>query len=131
MNCAEVRERLAAYEERSGEAHDALVEGHLSVCSGCRTDLACFQELGLRLASLAQDPMEPPSWLLPTLIDMVSNRARSGRALPRRAAQLADPRVALAGGALLVAGVAGVVAIRVRRRRNALRRKLRTGLAHA
>lgn len=136
MNCAEVRECLAAYHEQLEEARDASVEGHLSTCSGCRIDLARYRELGLRLASLAEDLMEPPPWLLPTLIDAVEGVRSQHHSLGRRAlrapAQLADPRVALAGGALLMAGVAGAVAIRVhrRRRRHSLRTRLRTAVAH-
>ncbi len=147
MSCAEAREHLAAYLDPSGEARAAALEGHLAACPGCRADLARYQELGRRLASLAKDPIDPPPWLLPTLLEGVQeactranrwslsrwpNSLESARALRRRVARLADPRVALAGG-VVVAGVAGALAIRTRRRRHrhTLRRRLRAAVARA
>jgi predicted anti-sigma-YlaC factor YlaD len=135
VNCAEVREHLAAYQGPSGEPPDASVERHLATCSGCRAELARYRELSRHLASLAEDPMEPPPWLLASLIETVSNRARSRLARGRRtlrAPQLAHPKIAVAGG-VVVAGVAGALAIRARRRRQraSLRQRLRAAAARA
>lgn len=130
MKCREVREYLPAYlEEPRGVRH--LVEGHLATCADCRRDLEEYRELSATLSSLRDEAVEPPGWLAPALIETVRERAERRAALVQRAQTLADPKVAIAAGALAMAGVAGAILVSRKRRRRGTRRRVRHALAGA
>ena len=127
MECREVRGYLPAYVEQAGGPRSGLVDSHLQSCSGCRAELEQFRELSTGLSQLVEHPVEPPAWLLGTLTETISERAGRLAAIRQRTEKITDPKV-VAGGAILVAGVAGALLMRGRRRR---RRGLRELLADA
>lgn len=125
MECREVGGYLPAYADRDPVPSD--VETHVEGCERCRSELTEFRELSAGLALLEDHPVEPPAWLLGTIIETVGEKATRLAAIRERTQKLADPKV-LAGGAILAAGVAGALLYRGRRRR---RRGLRDLLAEA
>lgn len=127
MGCREVREYLPAYVELSGGPRSELVDHHLRTCASCRAELEQFRELSSDLSGLADHVVEPPSWLLGTLTETVAEKASKVAAFRAKTEKVTDPKV-IAGGAILVAGVAGALMVRGRRRR---RRGLRELLAEA
>ncbi|MGH9197665.1 MAG: anti-sigma factor family protein [Acidimicrobiia bacterium] len=130
MDHREVREYLPAYADQAQGPRAAAVEEHLRTCGDCRAVLEQYRELEFGLGSLAETNIEPPAWLLGTLIETVSERATRVAAIRARADKLSDPRV-VAGGAV-VAGVAGALLLRgMRRRRRTLRQRVREALAEA
>jgi predicted anti-sigma-YlaC factor YlaD len=130
MKCREAREYLPAYlEEPRGVSH--LVEGHLATCAHCRRELEEYRELAASLSSLREETVEPPGWLAAALIETVRERAERRHGLVRRAQTLADPKVAIAAGALAAAGVTGAILLSRKRRRRGTRRRLRHALAEA
>lgn len=132
MKCREVREYLPARVEQAEGPHAAAVDEHLTACAGCRAVLEEYREMGAALSALALKTVDPPAWLLGTLTETVTERADRLRALRERRRRLAKPRVAAMGGAILVAGLAGAVLLRGRRRRRrAVSTRLRGALVHA
>lgn len=128
MECREAVELFPAHADRVPAATGrttALPEGpsaralaaHLSGCASCRAELAQYRELSAALAALAARTIDPPAWLLPSLLDTVAAHAARRHRIP--VAALTRPRVAAAGGAALVlAGLAaGAVVVRGRHRR--------------
>lgn len=130
MECREVREYLPAYTEQAGGPRAATVDDHLTACGGCRAELEQYRELGSEMRALAGKPGEPPAWLLGTVTEAVAERAARRAALRARRERLAHPRVVVAGGAIVLAGVAGAMLLSGRRRRR-VNRKLREALAQA
>jgi len=137
VECREAAEHFPAFVGQpglfSGGPASRAVEAHLQGCARCRGELGQYHELNQALATLATRTIEPPAWLLPSLIDSVHGHAlrrlRVPSALREAPERLADPRLAAAGGALLLAGLAaGAVLVRGRRRR---RRSLTTQLRAA
>lgn len=130
MQCLEVREHFPAYVDQpaglpAGPAARAI-SAHLRSCPGCQADLDAYRRLGAALATLPEHPVEPPAWLLGSVISTVrAERARHGithgiahRVRTRVPESLTKPRVAVAGGAVLLAGVAaGALLLRSRSRR--------------
>lgn len=129
MECREVREYLPAYVEQAFGPRAATVDTHLDSCPGCRRELEQYRELGAEMKSLADHQVEPPAWLLGTLIETVSERATRISENRARREQLTDPKV-IAGGAVVAAGIAGALLMRGRkRRRRGMTRRLREVLA--
>lgn len=61
----------------------ASVEAHLASCPSCRTELARYERVGTALASLREREVEPPAYLLESLLETVpARRARRRIALP-------------------------------------------------
>ena len=122
MECREATQQLAAYVDYPSGPLDVTnvraLEGHLLSCASCRTELIRYQELSENLAALASKTAEPPAWLTAVLLDSVRQRSRQRAHLPQ---EFTAPRVAAAGGALLLAGLAAgaLVVGRGRRKRRA------------
>lgn len=130
MECREAAEHLAACVDEpsglpTGPAARAI-DAHLRSCASCRADLENYRRLGAALSGLATHTVEPPAWLLDSVLERVNARRRAQDALTA-------PRVAAAGGAaLLLAGLAtGAVLLRGRRRRRGLTTRLRAATAGA
>lgn len=113
MECDEVREYLPAFDQENYES--ALME-HLQGCDQCRTRLKQYRELGLELGSLADHVVAPPKWLEAAIIEAAFERLHRTAALRAASRQLGEHRGVAAGGALLLAGVAGAAAILVKGR---------------
>lgn len=144
MECREATEQLAAYVDYPMGARSAVagppsipsaraLESHLLTCANCRHELIRYQELKEGLAALATRTVQPPAWLTAVLMDTVrrrsAHRVRLGHLpIPQ---ELTAPRVAAAGGALLLAGLAAgaLVVGRGRRRRRILVSALRPAAA--
>src|SRR5688500_2016159 len=75
MECREVREYLPAYVEQAGGPHAREVDRHLAGCRDCSTELKQHQEMQAALGVLSQEMLEPPSWLLGTLTETVTQKA--------------------------------------------------------
>lgn len=139
MECREVREYLPAYDEQAEGPRAGAVESHLRTCNDCRTELEQFRELGQQMHALATEVIEPPAWMLGTLIETVGERAARLEALRARSRRLTDagrrlthPRNLATGGALVVAGLAGALLMRgMRRRRRRTSEQLSEALAEA
>lgn len=130
MDHREVREYLPAYAEQANGPRASAVEEHLRTCGDCRAVLEQYRELSSELGGLAEANIEPPAWLLGTLIETVSERASRVAVIRARADKLTDPKV-VAGGAV-VAGLAGALLLRgMRRRRRSIRQRVREALAEA
>lgn len=128
MDCREVREYLPAYDDQSTGPRSSAVNEHLAGCGGCRAELEEYREMAINMRSLSDETIEPPAWLLGTVIETVTERARKLDAIRTAAHRVTDPKV-LAGGAILAAGVAGAMLMKGRRKRR--RRSLREVLAQA
>lgn len=133
MECREVREYLPAYVEQAAGPRASDVEEHLRTCAGCRVELEQYKEMSVQVASLASTLIEPPAWLLGTLIETVGERAQRLSVIRHRRRSLAQPRTIATGGAVVAAGVAGALLIRrlTRRRRRLLRQRVSQALAEA
>ncbi|HYR61336.1 MAG TPA: zf-HC2 domain-containing protein [Actinomycetota bacterium] len=132
MECREAAEHIPAYVDQPGGPAARALDAHLRACEPCSRELRAYREMQGALSALATQIIEPPAWLLPSTIDAVRARTTLRRipaAAGRVRKRLADPKVAVAGGAaILLAGLAtGAVLIRGRRRR----RRLVTGLRQA
>lgn len=113
MNCREVRDYLPAYDEASVGPRAELVGSHLKSCEACRSELQSYRELAAGLESLVGQTVEPPSWLLGTITETISDRVTKVAVLRARAIALATPK-AIAGGAIVAAGLVGAVLLRRR-----------------
>jgi len=113
MNCREVRDYLPAYDEASVGPRSELVNMHLKSCEDCRSELHSYRELGAGLNSLATQTIEPPSWLLGTITETISDKVVRVAALRARAMALATPKF-VAGGAIVVAGILGAALLKRR-----------------
>jgi predicted anti-sigma-YlaC factor YlaD len=139
VECREAAAYFPGYVEHPGGPHAGVasqaVEAHLRSCARCRAELDEYRQLEGVLASLATHTVEPPAWLTAALMETVRTHAARRLRLPAvaiHAPALNDPRVAAAGGAILVAGLAaGALLLRGRRRRRRGMRRLRTGLMPA
>lgn len=132
MECREVREYLPAYVDQMGGPKSADVDAHLQTCAGCRAELEQYREMQSELATLSAQTIEPPAWLLGTLTETVAERAAQRAAIRNTVQKVANPKVVVTGGALVVAGVAGIVLMsRRRRRRGGIARRLREAIAEA
>lgn len=127
MECREAAEHLPAYLEAATGPAAPAVEAHLAACATCRADLQRYRALSGALAGLATRTIDPPAWLGPAILANIRAHATRRRAvLDRAPLGLSDRRVAAAGGALVLAGVAAgaMLARRNRRRRTRLRAAL-------
>ncbi len=113
MNCREVEDYLPAYDDASVGPRAELVGLHLKSCESCRSELQSYRELAAGLESLVGQTVEPPSWLLGTITETVSGRVTKVAVLRARAIALATPK-AIAGGAIVAAGLVGAVLLRRR-----------------
>jgi anti-sigma factor RsiW len=138
VECREAREHFPACVDQpaglpAGPAGRA-VEAHLHSCAACQAELAAYRRLGSALAALPDHPVEPPAWLLGSVLDAVRAERRRHRlpAIPHAPEALSDPRFAAAGGAVLLAGLAaGAVLLRGRHRRRNGSGRLQTATAGA
>lgn len=128
MDCREVLEYLPAYDDQSTGPRSSVVNEHLAGCGGCRAELEEYREMAINLRSLSDETVEPPAWLLGTVIETVTERARKLDSIRAAAHRVTDPKV-IAGGAILAAGLAGAMLMKGRRKRR--RRSLREVLAQA
>ncbi|MDQ4149007.1 MAG: hypothetical protein M3164_03290 [Actinomycetota bacterium] len=117
MQCSELEQYLIAH-------HDVLmldlppeVREHLEACPRCRLEFEHNRKIAAELAGLADVELEPPIWLLGTVTETTIDHLRRRQAIRATGKQLARPRV-LAGGALLIAGLAGALLVRGRVRRS-------------
>jgi anti-sigma factor RsiW len=125
VKCREAVEQFPAFVDSAGMpagSQARALGAHLSSCAACRAELAQYRELKAALATLATRTIDPPAWLLPSLLDAVAHRSARRHPIPAATAALTRPRVAAAGGAaILLAGMAaGAVVLRGRRRRHAV-----------
>lgn len=132
MECREVREYLPAYAEQAGGPLAREVDRHLAGCSGCRAELEQHSEIRAALGGLANQMVEPPSWLLGTLTETITEKAARREAIRNAAEKVTNPKVVVTGSALVAAGLAGVLVMRGRRRRHrTVTRRFREALAEA
>ena len=127
MECGEVREHLSAFDEKTPPMKEISL--HLEGCEGCREEQKRFQELGAAMRALEAAPLEPPAWLLASLTETTLERLRRMAAIRATGKQIGEHRLA-AGGAILLAGVAGALFVG-RRRSRRLRVVQLTGLKAA
>lgn len=114
MDCDQMREYLPAFDE---ETYEAAVMEHLQECERCRTRLQQYRELGLELSTLAGYDVAPPAWLEAVITEAVLERLHRTAALRAASRQLGEHRGVAAGGALLIAGVAGAILVKGRHRK--------------
>jgi len=129
MECREAAEHLPAYLDVAAGPAAGAVDAHLATCAACRADLERYRALSGALSGLAAQTVDPPAWLQPAILS--SLRAHSAHrlaVLDRAPLALTDRRLAAAGGALVLAGVAGV-AMLARRSSRRRRTRLRAVLA--
>jgi anti-sigma factor RsiW len=128
----EIREYLPAYVDEAKGPRASAVEEHLQTCEECRADLERYRQIMSGLESLETLTQDPPPWLYGSIIDAVRSRARQAITRKSQLNRLRNPRVA-AAGAVVAAGVAGAVAVRLmkRRRRRSAWQRLRASLAGA
>lgn len=89
-----------------------------------------FEGLTTALARLADSPLETPNWLAGTITETVVQRAYRMTSARRVRQTVSSPKV-LGGGALVAAGLTGVLLFNRRRnrRRPTARARLRSALA--
>jgi predicted anti-sigma-YlaC factor YlaD len=115
MNCSEVSDYLITHDDGVSLDLPSVVVQHLDTCARCRLEFEQNRNLAADLRWLAEHEVEVPAWLQGTLTEITVEKLRRKEALRVASRQLAKPRVL--GGALLLAGVAGlVVRGRIRRR---------------
>lgn len=123
MNCRDAVDQFPGLADAAGipaGSQARALSAHLSSCVACRAELAQYRELNAALATLAARTIDPPAWLLPSLLDGVARRNARRHPIPAATAALTRPRVAAAGGAaILLAGLAtGAVVLLGRHRRH-------------
>ena len=123
MHCSEFEQYLIQHHDDVVLDLPPEVRDHFDTCPHCRLELEQNRTVAAHLANLADVELEPPVWLLGTVTETVVDHLRRRQALLATGKQLAKPRV-LAGGALLIAGVAGALLVRGRVRKS-------RGSAHA
>lgn len=132
MECREVREYLPAYVEQAGGSLARDVDRHLATCTECSAELEQHREMQSALGVLATQTLEPPSWLLGTLTDTITQRAARRETIRNAAQRVREPKVVVTGGALVAAGLAGALLMRGRRRRRrTVTTRFRQALAEA
>lgn len=104
MDCDQIREYLPAFDE---ETYETAVMEHLQGCEECRTRLKQYRELGLELGALSAYDVAPPQWLQAAIIETTLERLHRTAALRATSRRLGEHPGVAAGGALLLAGVAG------------------------
>lgn len=114
MECYQIREYLPAFDE---QADDAAVREHLQDCESCRAQLKQYRDLGRELSALAGYDLVPPAGLEAAIIEATLERLRRTAALRAASRQLGEHRGVAAGGALLLAGVAGAILFNARQRK--------------
>lgn len=114
MECYQIREYLPAFDE---QAYEATVLEHLQECESCRAQLQQYRELGSELSALSGYDLVPPPGLEAAIIEATLERLRRTAALRAASRQLGEHRGVAAGGALLLAGVAGAILFNVRHRK--------------
>ena len=133
MECREGREYLPAYVEQAGGSLAREVDRPLATCTGCSAELDQHREMQSALGVLATtQTIEPPSWLLGTLTDTITQRAARRETIRNATQRVREPRVVVTGGALVAAGLAGALLMRGRRRRRrTVTTRFREALAEA
>jgi hypothetical protein len=115
MNCSEVGKYLITHDHGVVLDLPSDVAQHLDSCAKCRLEFEQNRNLAASLRWLGEQEVEAPVWLQATLTETTLERLRRKEAIRDAGRQLAKPRVL--GGALLLAGVAGlVVRGRIKRR---------------
>lgn len=122
MRCRQVTDFLAGNESAFPDA--AEVDRHIDGCEACQEKKEQFDELNAALASLSEESVEPPVWLLPSVTETIIEKAAQREAIRRLEKQLADPKL-ITTGALVAAGIAGALLMRGRRKRRQVRVKTR------
>jgi predicted anti-sigma-YlaC factor YlaD len=112
VNCSDVRQYLITHEEVVLDL-PADIAQHLNSCARCRLEFEQNRNLAADLRLLAEQDVEVPVWLQSTLTEATLERVRRKEAIRATGRQLVRPRVL--GGALLLAGVAGLL-VRSKRR---------------
>jgi RNA polymerase sigma factor (sigma-70 family) len=106
--CAEIREQLAAAQERGVRA-SGLARRHLRDCDDCRAYRGELRAAPARFAALA--PALGPGALLAKLLGIGGGGAAGGASAAGGAAASAAGSAAVGGGALSAVGVSHVVAV--------------------
>jgi hypothetical protein len=127
MECGEVREHLSAFDDKTAPIKEISI--HLDSCASCRAEQERYRQLQKAMAALEATPIEPPGWLLGALTERTLERMRRVAAIKATGRQIGEHRVA-AGGAILLAGLAGAVVVGRSKRRRTRRLRL-AGLASA
>lgn len=123
MEHKHARAMLPAFVEGASDPELADVATHLKGCSECRAELATLSRITATLGELSEVHVDPPAWLEPSLVQAVRQGAEEK-------VIAFEPRVAIASGLAITAGVAGVLVLRSRRRRKrATVRRWRTSLS--
>jgi hypothetical protein len=111
VRCAEAREMLPAY-LRDGEGSLA-VRRHLSGCRDCRAELRRYEALAEGLSHMGAVTADPPASLKPALIAIPNTDTRV-EAVRTHLAR--NRRTYTGAAAVAIAGAAGAIAWRSRRR---------------
>lgn len=114
MECAEVREHLSAIDRQVAPVKGII--DHLAGCEACRLEQGKYLQLQSAMSDLSGVALEPPGWLLASLTETTLERMRRAAALKAATRQLGTPK--LAGGAILLAGVAGAIVLRRSKKRS-------------
>lgn len=87
------------------------IEVHLATCPDCAADLARYREVKAAMASLRDEVVEPPAYLVDQVIARMARPDLRARGEIRRLAHDRRAQVAAVslGGALLGAGVIGLL----------------------
>lgn len=117
MECEQIWEDLPAFDN---QAFSVEVTEHIEQCDDCREMLEQYRELSLELAALEAIDVSPPAWLEAAIIESTMERLRRTAALRAASRQLGEHRGVAAGGAILLAGLAGAILVGRSRKRPAL-----------
>jgi len=126
-SCDEVQTFLSAYEHQVDFADRSSLEQHVGSCPNCQSELEKFEEIRNALGALKEEAIDPPMWLMESIVQRVTERAAHIAAMNRVKQEISSPKV-VSGSALLVAGLAGALILRGRRRK---RRGFTSKLKHA
>ncbi len=113
MNCEQVRPYLPGVARGElGHETSRWVEAHVQACDSCRADTEHYRVLAADLAAIASRPIDPPPFLVETILERVRPRRRYLPVPPLVPAELAriaqENREVLtsAGAVVLAAGAA-------------------------
>ncbi|HEX2258893.1 MAG TPA: hypothetical protein VHJ40_04035, partial [Actinomycetota bacterium] len=107
MKCSEVGEYLITHDDGVVLDLPSDIAEHLDTCARCRLEFEQNRNLAASLRWLGEQEVEAPVWLAATLTEATLERLRRRETIRATSRQLAKPRVL--GGALILAGVAGLV----------------------
>ncbi len=107
MKCSEVGEYLITHDDGVVLDLPSDIAEHLDTCARCRLEFEQNRNLAASLRWLGEQEVEAPVWLAATLTEATLDRLRRRETIRATSRHLAKPRVL--GGALILAGVAGLV----------------------